>query len=128
MSTRLLMLLFFALFVICEGKLHVEIKNELPHHQYLLVHCKSKDDDLGPRTLGYGQSFGFSFNPHFIYMTLFYCSFQWDNKLYYYDIYDDHNPLYCPNYQCKWSVNNYNGPCLFHDETNKYDFCHQWKK
>ncbi|CAA0825317.1 Plant self-incompatibility protein S1 family [Striga hermonthica] len=45
----------------------------------LLVHCMSKDDDLGTHTLNYEQGFRivFCLKP---FSTLFHCQFQWGDK------------------------------------------------
>lgn len=36
---------------------------ELPNPQSLIVHCKSKDNDLGNHVLRVGESYRFSFRP-----------------------------------------------------------------
>ncbi|MED6110089.1 hypothetical protein PIB30_039720 [Stylosanthes scabra] len=69
----------------------VEINNDIEVD--LTVHCKSKTDDLGVRTLGPGIGFQFEFTPSIIIFarTLYYCSFQWpgDDKLHFLDVYDE---------------------------------------
>ncbi|XVF84705.1 hypothetical protein PTKIN_Ptkin17bG0059400 [Pterospermum kingtungense] len=46
----------------------------------LILHCHSRDDDLGQHTLWENQEFRFKFIISFIRMTLFYCSFNWRSK------------------------------------------------
>ncbi|CAI0380443.1 unnamed protein product [Linum tenue] len=40
-------------------KTTVTITNRLENQAELTVHCKSKDDDIGVKVLGYNQGFGF---------------------------------------------------------------------
>lgn len=46
----------------------------------LFVHCQSKDDDLGYRTLLVGQQFDWKFHIQFFGRTLYFCHFWWQNK------------------------------------------------
>ncbi|KAF1894398.1 hypothetical protein Lal_00027095 [Lupinus albus] len=47
--------------------LHVYIRNGLGNGTLLTYHCKSKDDDLGVRTLNYDEQFKFQFKPSFFW-------------------------------------------------------------
>jgi len=95
---------------------------ELPNPQSIIVHCRSRDDDLGNHTLRFGESYSFSFRPIIFPITkntLFYCSFVWPLSPYfhYLDIYDESNDK-CKN--CTWKIN-VDGGCL-----NNYP-CGHWK-
>ncbi|CAI0394813.1 unnamed protein product [Linum tenue] len=39
----------------------------------LIVHCRSKDDDLGAHALAVGSNIHWSFGPSFVGRTLFWC-------------------------------------------------------
>ncbi|KAL4575020.1 hypothetical protein LXL04_021860 [Taraxacum kok-saghyz] len=43
---------------------------------YLMVHCKSDDNDLGDRQLVHGQRFNWSFRMNFLFTTHFFCTFR----------------------------------------------------
>ncbi|KAL7590299.1 hypothetical protein Lser_V15G36145 [Lactuca serriola] len=43
----------------------------------LMVHCKSKDDDLGDKKLTPNQYFHWMFRQNFMLTTIFYCIFRW---------------------------------------------------
>ncbi|KAF1894125.1 hypothetical protein Lal_00004044 [Lupinus albus] len=78
---------------------HVYVRNGLGNGTLLTHHCKSKDDDLGVRTL----------------------NFTWNGKLHWFTIYDyslDNN--YC--YDCYWSIKP-DHPCRFNSKTFNYDLC-----
>ncbi|OVA18538.1 Plant self-incompatibility S1 [Macleaya cordata] len=55
----------------------VWVYNELDPNTPLTIHCKSKDDDLGERTLSYKQEFHWDFNINFQKTTLFWCNMWW---------------------------------------------------
>ncbi|GFQ05820.1 hypothetical protein PHJA_002726100 [Phtheirospermum japonicum] len=88
-------------------KYHVGFYSRLPANppKPLLVHCKSKDDNLGTHTLMPGQSWGFNFcsKP---FSTLFICELHWNglyrnnivafNDLWFFDP--------CEKYKCIWTV------------------------
>jgi hypothetical protein len=102
---------------------HVTIINrvlEPPHPANIIVHCKSKNDDLGFHTLKLYNSYMFSFNPNFFDRTLFFCSFTWPGNphRHYLDIYSAKRNT-CTN--CTWLIN-INGGCL-----NAYKPCDTWK-
>ena len=42
----------------------------------MLVHCKSKDDDLGEHQIGPGGNFNWSFRENFWQTTLYWCNFK----------------------------------------------------
>ncbi|KAE9598029.1 putative plant self-incompatibility S1 [Lupinus albus] len=122
------LLLLVSLMGVSEGSLfgifryrHVYVRNGLGNGTLLTHHCKSKDDDLGVRTLKYDEEFKFQFKPSFFGNTLFFCSFTWNGKLHWFTIYDyslDNN--YC--YDCYWSIKP-DHPCRFNSKTFNYDLC-----
>ncbi|XVF84706.1 hypothetical protein PTKIN_Ptkin17bG0059500 [Pterospermum kingtungense] len=46
----------------------------------LIIHCHSRNDDLGQHTLWKGQEFRFKFCLHLLKFTHFVCSFKWGSK------------------------------------------------
>ncbi|KAM6565460.1 hypothetical protein CsatA_024588 [Cannabis sativa] len=89
----------------------------------LTVHCKSKDDDLGVRTLKYNESFQFSFQPNIWDTTLFFCGFSWDKEFHWFDIYKTkHRFVFHIN---SWIIHS-SGPCLFNTNHQAYDYCYPW--
>ncbi|OMP09173.1 Plant self-incompatibility S1 [Corchorus olitorius] len=46
----------------------------------LVIHCRSKDDDLGEHTLWKGQEFRFEFGISWVKSTHFSCNFKWGLK------------------------------------------------
>ncbi|KAE9598025.1 putative plant self-incompatibility S1 [Lupinus albus] len=100
---------------------HVYIKNGLGNDTLLIYHCKSKDDDVGLKTLNYEDEFKFQFRPSFFTITVFRCSFAWDGKSHFFNIYDfsrDENN--CRDYY--WSIMP-NRPCRFNFYTRNYYIC-----
>ncbi|WOH16203.1 hypothetical protein DCAR_0935752 [Daucus carota subsp. sativus] len=62
-------------------KLHVTITNTLPGPDPpLILHCKSKDNDLGIHTVLLNQSYDWSFRMNLIGSTLFSCDFVWGKQ------------------------------------------------
>lgn len=56
----------------------VYILSQLPNEsEPLIAHCRSKNDDLGSRTLHSGESFDWDFRTDFFETTLYSCDFQW---------------------------------------------------
>ena len=53
---------------------NVTIMNDLGSSHTMLVHCKSKDDDLGDHKLNVGQSFSWKFRVNLLANTLFWCN------------------------------------------------------
>lgn len=106
----LMVLLFLHITTLVDGKVTVVINNNLPSHQDLKVHCKSKDDDIGERLLHPGNTYQIRFRPTIWPWeeTLFFCSFQWSGKLKYFNVYDEVRDK-CN--LCNWNLREI-GPCL----------------
>ena len=66
---------------------HVRVQNDLGGSTQLLVHCRSKDNDLGQHNLSNGQYVGWSFGDNVFGRTLFWCYFKWNNTEKSFDIY-----------------------------------------
>ncbi|XP_047342814.1 S-protein homolog 3-like [Impatiens glandulifera] len=76
----------------------------------LKVRCKSKDDDLGNRTLTQGNEFMWKFKENAYGTTLFFCHFYWNAKEARFNVFDGAVKDNCsmrkflPNYHCFWKV------------------------
>ncbi|XP_057451209.1 S-protein homolog 29-like [Lotus japonicus] len=58
-------------------KTHVSVVNNLGDGVNLFIHCRSKNDDLGPYILPNGNHFRWSFKLNFLLTTLFWCNIRW---------------------------------------------------
>ncbi|KAG4135374.1 hypothetical protein ERO13_D08G211375v2, partial [Gossypium hirsutum] len=58
---------------------HVHTVNDLSDGKILLVHCKSKDDNLGIHNLTVGSEFSWKFKQQILGATLFWCYMAYDN-------------------------------------------------
>jgi len=92
-------------------KWHVYVVNELNNKQSLLVHCQSKDDDLGSHQLSQGGNFTWTFRVNFSHSTLFWCHVKRDNNNgcdsgASFDVfwYDEHLFRKCHWKNCLWKV------------------------
>ncbi|KAL7124374.1 hypothetical protein ABFS83_14G044400 [Erythranthe nasuta] len=82
-------------------KTDVHIYNDLPKNsKSLLLHCASKNDDLGNHTLYPGQEFSWSFRTNIVSTTLFFCHFWWGSKQSAFDVFDS-------NWYFTYDINNY---------------------
>lgn len=71
-------------------RLTIDVINFLPASPHdLVVHCASKNDDLGYRTIPRGKGFKFSFCPSIFGNTLFFCHLWWFNKEKAFDVYSE---------------------------------------
>ncbi|OVA13123.1 Plant self-incompatibility S1 [Macleaya cordata] len=62
-------------------KTHVYVTNSLPKDTNMVIHCKSKDDDLGEHSIPYNQTYTWSFHLNYSRSTLFWCRIgYWDAK------------------------------------------------
>ena len=115
----------------CEGQLikhitHLQISNYMETE--LNVHCKSKNDDLGPHTLAPHGSYTFKFRPNFWNSTQFFCKFIWKDGSHWFDIYiqtrDQHE---CVKH-CNWFITKTgNGMCrLIEGEAHSVSKCYPW--
>lgn len=65
----------------------VKIFSRILDSKPITVHCQSKDDDLGNRTLYTGQDFNWEFKNNFWGTTLFFCRFGWGDKTKAFDVF-----------------------------------------
>lgn len=101
---------------------YVSISNSLKHGGDLTIHCKSKDDDLGVHLLRHGQSISWNFGRNLFGNTLFYCSFQWNDDLRWFDIYRQiRDSEKCTS--CYWFIKQ-SGPCLIINL--EVQICYNW--
>ena len=105
----------------CVNAVHVEIINDLESKADLVVHCKSKEDDLHARTLAFGQKFSFEFGVSAIIFrnTLFFCGVTIVNDpvLHWFDAFDqerDHE------FNRVWKLRK-DGACLQNQSKKFYD-------
>ncbi|KAJ0054161.1 hypothetical protein Pint_02438 [Pistacia integerrima] len=99
------------------GRVDVSINNYLQNKLDLTVHCKSANDDLGEHIVPYLKNYTFTFKKRFFQGTLFFCSFQWNGPLHWFDIYDQSRDD-CDD--CLWEITE-TGPCF-------YSQCYEWNK
>lgn len=108
------------------GRVHARITNLLGPNSSLIVHCQSKDDDLGVHVIHFNEFFDWNFKPHvFITNTLFFCTLQWNDKLLSFDAYKEIRDLYGCNKHCFWDVTSV-GACM--ENHGGGDLCFQWPK
>ncbi|KAK8643590.1 hypothetical protein V6N13_012878 [Hibiscus sabdariffa] len=105
-------------------KADVLVYNDLGVGMQLMVHCKSRNDDLRVRILGYRNHFEFKFRPQFWGSTLFHCTFKWNGVSHRFDIYEQNRDIRLCN-RCLWNIT-LKGPCMLNSKTSKYDICYPW--
>ncbi|QHO08435.1 hypothetical protein HN51_067035 [Arachis hypogaea] len=107
-----------------DGQATPYIHNHLEGNLDLTVHCKSKDDDLGPHVLHPNQSYHFTFSPRIFFgATLFFCTFRWKGSCHWFNIYDQYRDQdVCENI-CHWIIKKA-GPC---QNTGSNHTCYPWK-
>ncbi|CAN1169758.1 S-protein homolog 1 [Linum perenne] len=64
---------------------HIHMVNELTGGKVMLVHCKSKNDDLGIHSVPAGSEYEWRFRPSVLGNTLFWCHVATGNKQIVYD-------------------------------------------
>ncbi|KAL0349990.1 UNVERIFIED_CONTAM: S-protein2 [Sesamum radiatum] len=86
----------------------VHVVNNLPNNMStLLIHCASKDDDMGNHTLYVNDDFHWRFHVNFWVSTMFFCRFQWDSKNVAHEVFNKRLGSLCENGEdniCLWSV------------------------
>ncbi|GAB2228995.1 hypothetical protein Droror1_Dr00023129 [Drosera rotundifolia] len=89
------------------ARIHVRIFNKVPDKATLVVHCKSKDDDLGVQYIPYGGLFEWTFNLNhneFFVTTLFFCGYHWHEKKVMGDAFDADRDLDRCGQFCDWTA------------------------
>ncbi|KAM2279081.1 hypothetical protein ACFX1S_039963 [Malus domestica] len=109
----------------CLPRTYVNINNLLQTD--LLLHCKSKDDDLGAHVLPPHGSFGFNFRPNVGCSTLYFCNFEWRGGSHWFDIYiEDRDANECRH--CNWLIIEKGAFRLVEGKARLIDECYEWKK
>ncbi|QHO39614.1 hypothetical protein HN51_067201 [Arachis hypogaea] len=104
----------------------VSIQNCLEGKEDLILHCQSKDDDLGEQNVKHLKTFEFEFRPNIFGGTLFYCSFQWPGACNWFDIYNQNEEYKADCDLCTWEIFKY-GPCTYVPDSPYY-LCYAWKE
>ena len=87
----------------------VQVQN-LIQDSNILVHCKSKDDDIGDHYLSFNDEFNWKFCENFGQTTLFFCHFYWGSMEQVFNVFDDDMYFMCIGehdqsyYSCNWSA------------------------
>ena len=108
----------------------VVIFNQLNPGQTLLVHCKSKDDDLGDHLLKVDEQYLWEFKENIISTTRFWCTFTTSsNKRIVMDVFwpETHHWLAyrCNNYSCVWVAQD-DGMYLTNIPESKRELVRKW--
>lgn len=112
-ARSLLLLVILALYLsniayACIGtnKYTVRIDNEIPRDS-IRAHCKSKDDDLGMKSLASKQHFQWSFCQNIWQTTLYFCHFYWQSKQQVFNVFNQTMGYACffgEIAECRWIV------------------------
>ncbi|KAK5813438.1 S-protein homolog 1-like [Gossypium arboreum] len=109
-------------------KWQVHVVNDLSNKKTLLVHCKSKDDDLGIHNIAAGTEYNWKFRPRVFGNTLFWCHLAYDNLHAAFDVYWENEALYykCDYNDCFWIARD-DGIYLKDIRNNRVEYRHSWK-
>ncbi|CAL0311195.1 unnamed protein product [Lupinus luteus] len=102
----------------------VHIINSLANSINLKVHCKSKDNDLGFHDVTFGNIYKFEFGPNIFGTTLFFCTFQWNDKVHTVTVYNAATDDKRCMKNCYWIVQQ-NQVCTKGDDGTQD--CFPWK-
>lgn len=112
---------------------HLHVVNQLSGNQDLLVHCKSKNNDLGIHHLGIGNEFKWDFRENYWGNTLFWCFVSTEQKHTQFNAFwpeKDHHWLRdrCgkSSRQCSWIVKD-DGIYLWNVPGSLLDFVYKWQ-
>nr|XP_043632938.1 self-incompatibility protein S1-like [Erigeron canadensis] len=103
----------------------------------LVLHCKSKDDDLGNVTRNSGEEFDIHFCADFWGRSVFSCEFYWESKHQEFTVYESKHPEYCAkkddygfyNTDCYWKIqeDGFYYPQYFEPEPNTWLKKYEWE-
>lgn len=90
----------------------INVANEINNKGPIQVHCKSKDDDIGMKSLGYHQSIDWKFCENVISpSTVYFCHFYMGNQEQRFDVFNDTHRSLCLEkdkkkdyWRCTWLV------------------------
>jgi len=98
-----------------KDRVHMSITNNSTNGLQLGVHCRDKHNDIGFRSIHFGETYSFTFRPGTLLKnTLYYCDFTWSNSAQnrHFDVYDEHRDDATVKKECHWEINQ-SGPCRF---------------
>ncbi|CAA0825346.1 Plant self-incompatibility protein S1 family [Striga hermonthica] len=101
------------------SKVTVHVANLLSVNEPFLLHCRSKDDDLGIKTMDQNQEFRWTFCTNIWYSTKFWCTFQWGLKHQVIIAYEEAKREYCNDNHCYWSARD---DRIYFSDTKYYDW------
>ena len=110
----------------------IHIKNGLSDGKALFVQCKSKDSDLGERTLSTGAEFKWNFKVNIWDTTLFWCYLRKPKgdqvrfEAFWVEKKTRWLRVKCDGNICNWIAED-NGIYLKDNSTNEEEFIHYWK-
>lgn len=81
---------------------HVYLTNKIPNSAPITHHCRSKDDDLGLRTLYNNQTSDIEFCGAIHGRTLFWCHITWNKNSLSFDIFNSRISLLFCSDKCTW--------------------------
>ncbi|KAK6936523.1 Plant self-incompatibility S1 [Dillenia turbinata] len=111
---------------VCSETVHASVMNRLGGGEILTVHCQSKDTDLGERSVGDGDEYGWEFSPNVWGTTLFYCDLTWDGGSYHFDAYSfGRDSVRCET-QCLWIVSG-EGMYGLNGQTGFWEYLYDWQ-
>ncbi|KAK7349441.1 hypothetical protein VNO77_06813 [Canavalia gladiata] len=87
-------------------KTTVRVRNLLGEGLTLIIHCKSKNDDLGPHLIQPNDTYEWSFHRNFFGRTLFFCGIHWIHGSIVYDIYKTSRDFRRCSTDCYWEITN----------------------
>ncbi|KAI3927127.1 hypothetical protein MKX01_029895 [Papaver californicum] len=114
----------------------ITVKNDIQGYEVSLdMHCMSKDDDLGQRSLRVGEEWHWNFLPSLIKNTVYWCDFRWYDNIDY-RWYDGTFEMYKGNGwrakfspfcrdDCSWSIRR-DGAYLFRRDRNEWERRGTW--
>ncbi|TYH07347.1 hypothetical protein ES288_A08G226600v1 [Gossypium darwinii] len=105
----------------------VHVVNYMSNRKTLLVHCKSKDDDLGIHNLSVGVEFSWKFRPRIFGETLFWCYMAYDNLHATFEVFRDDPYIFakCDYGDCDWIARD-NGIFLKDISSNQDEIRYDW--
>ncbi|XP_023520951.1 S-protein homolog 1-like [Cucurbita pepo subsp. pepo] len=96
----------------------------------LVVHCKSKDDDLGEHVINAGGNYNWSFKENLLQTTLFWCNFSSKHGQATGDVFWPEQQSWladqCVGHNCIWTAGD-QGISLHYNPTNTNNLMYRWK-
>ncbi|KAL3745969.1 hypothetical protein ACJRO7_014983 [Eucalyptus globulus] len=125
---KLIPLLIVIVLVIPKGNVSatkkvVRVQNDLGEVT-LMVHCRSKDDDVGVHYLSNGNYTTWPFGDSLI-RTIFWCTIKWNGEKEDFTVYDSLRDRVRCWLKCWWSVRP-DGAYSFNEKTQKYEKLYAW--